>query len=518
MRTPRERSHFCSAPATVGEHDVVDRAPERVLDALEVGQLLAHPDEPPVRPDLDVERRLGRRVHPGPHDLAEPLERLARLLQRLAGRLAAATTRAAVPNGSDTSPRTPRAAMSRRLGVGCGVQARSGCSTGAGTGVRSNSTVARSTPDTPSTSAWCVLVMSAKRPPSRPVHEPHLPQRLGAVERLRVHARGERAQLRLGAGRRQRGVAHVVLEVEAGVVDPQRAAGLDGREGELLAEARHEVQARAHVVGEPLVGGRRALEDHHRADVHVGRRALLRDEGRIHRGQPVAVLLGHATEPMRHRSTVSRPVATAVTSTTVSTRSYERPAARRRNAGRPARWPSAAGGTSAATQAASGTAPPAPASASAVVVDRGEADERRRERVAHRGGRQPAREQQQDDGRAAGGRRRVERARHQPRGRPGPARRLVRRARPRRAARGAPVHHEGEHDAGGDEQLQRDVVERAQHGDPGQRTRSDHGTTAATSRHTGAGRRPSERSVSRLISRPTRVISPTACSGEGAAA
>jgi hypothetical protein len=31
------------------------------------------------------------------------------------------------------------------------------------------------------------------------LHEPHLPERLGAVERLRMHAGGERAQLRLGA-------------------------------------------------------------------------------------------------------------------------------------------------------------------------------------------------------------------------------------------------------------------------------------------------------------------------------
>ena len=65
-----------------GEHDVVDRAAERVLDLLEDRELLAHGDEPAVRADLDVERRRRRGVQPGPDDLAEPLERLARLVQR----------------------------------------------------------------------------------------------------------------------------------------------------------------------------------------------------------------------------------------------------------------------------------------------------------------------------------------------------------------------------------------------------------------------------------------------------
>ena len=136
--------------------------------------------------------------------------------------------------------------------------------------------------------------------------EPHLPQRLGAVERLRVDPRGERAQLRLRAGRRQRGVAHVVLEVEAGVVDPQRTAGLDGREGELLAEARDEVEPRADVVREVVVGGRRSLEDHHRADVHVRDRPFLGHERRVDGGQAISVLLRHGTQPTAPRSPVRR--------------------------------------------------------------------------------------------------------------------------------------------------------------------------------------------------------------------
>jgi hypothetical protein len=85
----------------------------------------------------------------------------------------------------------------------------------------------------------------------------------------------------------------VVLEVEARVVDPQRPARFQRREGELLAEARHEVQPPAHMGGERLEVRHRTLEDHHGPDVHVRRRPLLRQEGRVHRREPIPVGLCH---------------------------------------------------------------------------------------------------------------------------------------------------------------------------------------------------------------------------------
>ena len=109
------------------------------------------------------------------------------------------------------------------------------------------------------------------------------------------------AQLLLGARRGQRGVADVVLEVEARVVDPHRPPGLDRRERELLAVARDEVQPPADLVDEVDVAGRRPVEDHHRADVHVRRRPLLREEGRVHRGQPITVSLRHEADPIVRR-------------------------------------------------------------------------------------------------------------------------------------------------------------------------------------------------------------------------
>ena len=107
-----------------------------------------------------------------------------------------------------------------------------------------------STPDTPSTSAWWVFEISAKRPPSRPVHDPELPERLRAVEPLREDPAHQVAQLVVAARLRQRGVAHVVVEVEGRVVHPERPPGLERREGELLAVARHEPQARLEVSAE----------------------------------------------------------------------------------------------------------------------------------------------------------------------------------------------------------------------------------------------------------------------------
>ena len=66
-----------------------------------------------------------------------------------------------------TRPFTPSATSAVSDGSGSGVQSSSP-SIGAGTGWRSNSTVAMSTPETPSTSAWWVFEISANFPPSKP--------------------------------------------------------------------------------------------------------------------------------------------------------------------------------------------------------------------------------------------------------------------------------------------------------------------------------------------------------------
>src|SRR3954453_19898977 len=123
------------------------------------------------------------------------------------------------------------------------------------------------------------------------VHQPHLPQRLGAVEPLGEDAAREVAQLLEAGGLGERGVADVVARIEVRVVDPHRPRLREGWEGELLPVARDEVEARGELGDKSLVPGRLALEEHAGADVHVGARVLEREERGVEPGQPVGV--GH---------------------------------------------------------------------------------------------------------------------------------------------------------------------------------------------------------------------------------
>ncbi len=172
--------------------------------------------------------------------------------------------------------------------------------TSGGTGDRSNSTVAMSTPDTPSTSAWCVFEISGEAVPLQALNDVQLPQRLRAVEALGEDPAGELAQLLVASRGRQRGVAHVVVDVEAGVVHPERPAHLQWREGEPLAIPGDELQAGLELIHEVHARGRRPLEDHERAHVHVGRLLLLVQERCVDGGQPILVsLFVHEPEPTR---------------------------------------------------------------------------------------------------------------------------------------------------------------------------------------------------------------------------
>jgi hypothetical protein len=110
--------------------------------------------------------------------------------------------------------------------------------------------------------------------PRQALDQPELPEGLGAVELLGEDPRRQVAQLLVGAGRRQGGLAHVVVEVEVRVVDPDRPALGEGDEAQLLAEAGDQVQARGDVLAELGVGRRFASEDRGRGDVHVGAGAL----------------------------------------------------------------------------------------------------------------------------------------------------------------------------------------------------------------------------------------------------
>jgi hypothetical protein len=76
-------------------------------------------------------------------------------------------------------------------------------------------------------------------------------------------------------------VANVVLEIEVGIVDPQRSPGVERRRRQLLPVPGHQVQTAANVVEYVGELWRRPLEQEHRADVHVRLRSLLMKEGSI---------------------------------------------------------------------------------------------------------------------------------------------------------------------------------------------------------------------------------------------
>jgi hypothetical protein len=127
---------------------------------------------------------------------------------------------------------------------------------------------------------------------------PQFPQRLPVVEALRHDARGEAFQLAFGARLRQRRVAHVVVDVEAVVVDPHRMA-LDRDPREPLAIARDPVQSRrdvcTHAIGVDAarrIAQRADLEDQRGADVLRIGVALEVQEGPIEDRKPLRG--GHA--------------------------------------------------------------------------------------------------------------------------------------------------------------------------------------------------------------------------------
>src|SRR6185437_12231124 len=99
--------------------------------------------------------------------------------------------------------------------------------------------------------------------------DPEFPERLVAIEALREEAACELLQLLVPARRRKRGVAHVELEIELGVVDPYRPPDVERHEREPLAVARDAIEARGDQVDQVAVRGRRSLEDGDRADMHV---------------------------------------------------------------------------------------------------------------------------------------------------------------------------------------------------------------------------------------------------------
>ena len=154
----------------------------------------------------------------------------------------------------------------------------------------------RSTPETPSTSAWWVFETSAQRAVVEALDEPQLPQRLRAVQALGEDPRGERVR----ACPRSPGAAAPVWRtwysrLNVGSSIQRQRPRPERRRGELLAVARDEVQPRADVRRRSSrYGGARALEQRDAADVHVrARRPPGAGSSRRRALRRVEMFLGH---------------------------------------------------------------------------------------------------------------------------------------------------------------------------------------------------------------------------------
>ena len=152
-------------------------------------------DEPPAAADRDVERqsaaRRARRRRAcasdrpsSPRCPSDALRQLRSPRRARARDLAGSVTPLA---------RACRAAAAPGSAAGSGTHA--GASRNVGSGVKSSSTVATSTPEMPSTSAWCVFWITRDVAALEPFDEPQLPQRARAVEQLRLDALEQREQL-----------------------------------------------------------------------------------------------------------------------------------------------------------------------------------------------------------------------------------------------------------------------------------------------------------------------------------
>ena len=116
------------------------------------------------------------------------------------------------------------------------------------------------------------------------LHHPDLPQRARPVEGLREQVPCQLLQLGVAAGTGERRVAHVVGEVEAGIVHPDGPA-LHRRERQPLAVARQVPEPGAdegadRLDVDPSVGRAEGprIEERDGSDVHRVRRPLEEDE------------------------------------------------------------------------------------------------------------------------------------------------------------------------------------------------------------------------------------------------
>ena len=282
-----------------GQHDVVDRAAERVLDLLQVRQRDAHDLETAPGADRPVEARVRRRAQLLVHDQGERRSRAAQRLTRVKRAMGSRLGR--VEDRFDRQQPRPRVRQrSQRAGGGrvggrasgaahrkrkargrhCAPLAEDGEDRAAGgaSGVASSIRWPMSIEPTPSTMQWCVLVASAQRPSASPSTSAISHSGRWRSRRCGEEARCPLRQLLITPGGGECRAGDVPVDVKRGIVLPLRPRQpARVRLRQALSVARQLSQPAGKVLAQ-LLARRRAtvrprIEDHDHADVHV--RALV---------------------------------------------------------------------------------------------------------------------------------------------------------------------------------------------------------------------------------------------------
>ena len=213
---PRELQPAAAASRRRPSGNVVDGAAEAVLDLLQLGQRGLDPQHAAVRCRCPVQRRLRRGLTID--HTTSPMPSAASRSDS-GGRGGVRDHRAALRGEAERQLDEALDALGDQLGVR-GLRLRAPVVAGsAGVGARasmSNITVVRSTPETPSTSEWWTFEMTAKRPSSSPSTSQISHSGFERSRRWEKMRADQLAQLVLGAGRRQRGMAYVVPRLKEG--------------------------------------------------------------------------------------------------------------------------------------------------------------------------------------------------------------------------------------------------------------------------------------------------------------
>ena len=162
MRTPRPCSHSRSAPVTTASTTSLTVPPSARLMRLNCARSPRTHSKRRCEPISALSGTSGAGLTKFQPTSPSASAASATCPAAALGCSTARSIRRRTRTGALSRPSASRAASSAADGGRPGAHERSG-SAGSGTGSTSKSTVAMSTPETPSTSAWCVLVRKANR-------------------------------------------------------------------------------------------------------------------------------------------------------------------------------------------------------------------------------------------------------------------------------------------------------------------------------------------------------------------